>query len=310
MTADAKIMDVQLTREILKKVRQIEVRTKRLVNDSLAGSYQSVFKGRGMNFDEVREYVPGDDIRSIDWNVTARTGIPHIKKFTEERELTIMLMIDISGSGDFGSVQNSKRELMAEIGSVLAFSAVRNNDKVGLVLFTDVVELYIPPKKGRGHILRLIREILYFQAQGRKTDLSAPLDFTNRVIKRKCVAFLISDFCLPGNFDAALQELRPKLQISNRRHDLITVIVSDPREFELPDVGWLTLEDAESGQQVELNTSDAAIRQQYNTMAKERQKTLQRVIRSLGIDLLDLLTSTSYLPPLLNFFKARQGRAT
>jgi len=303
-------MDVQLTREILKKVRQIEVRTKRLVNDSLAGSYQSVFKGRGMNFDEVREYVPGDDIRSIDWNVTARTGIPHIKKFTEERELTIMLMIDISGSGDFGSVQSSKRELMAEIGSVLAFSAVRNNDKVGLVLFTDVVELYIPPKKGRGHILRLIREILYFQAQGRKTDIGAPLDFTNRVIKRKCVAFLISDFCLPGDFDAALQELRPKLQISNRRHDLISVIVSDPREFELPDVGWLTLEDAESGQQVELNTSDAEIRRQYKTMAKERQKTLQRVIRSIGIDLLDLLTNTSYLPPLLNFFKARQGRAT
>ncbi|MBU1566575.1 MAG: DUF58 domain-containing protein [Proteobacteria bacterium] len=303
-------MDVQLTREILKKVRQIEVRTKRLVNDSLAGSYQSVFKGRGMNFDEVREYVPGDDIRSIDWNVTARTGIPHIKKFTEERELTIMLMIDISGSGDFGSVQSSKRELMAEIGSVLAFSAVRNNDKVGLVLFTDVVELYIPPKKGRGHILRLIREILYFQAQGRKTDLGTPLDFTNRVIKRKCVAFLISDFCLPGDFDAALQELRPKLQISNRRHDLISVIVSDPREFELPDVGWLTLEDAESGQQVELNTSDAEVRRQYKTMATERQKTLQRVIRSIGIDLLDLLTNASYLPPLLNFFKARQGRAT
>ncbi len=303
-------MDVQLTREILKKVRQIEVRTKRLVNDSLAGSYQSVFKGRGMNFDEVREYVPGDDIRSIDWNVTARTGIPHIKKFTEERELTIMLMIDISGSGDFGSAQSSKRELMAEIGSVLAFSAVRNNDKVGLVLFTDVVELYIPPKKGRGHILRLIREILYFQGQGRKTDIGAPLDFTNRVIKRKCVAFLLSDFCLSGDFDAALQELRPKLQISNRRHDLISVIVSDPREFELPDVGWLTLEDAESGQQVELNTSDPEIRRQYMALAKERQKTLQRVIRSIGIDLLDLLTDASYLPPLLNFFKARQGRAT
>jgi uncharacterized protein (DUF58 family) len=302
-------MDVQLTREILKKVRQIEVRTKRLVNDSLAGSYQSVFKGRGMNFDEVREYVPGDDIRSIDWNVTARTGIPHIKKFTEERELTIMLMIDISGSGDFGSTQSSKRELMAEIGSVLAFSAVRNNDKVGLVLFTDVVELYIPPKKGRGHILRLIREILYFQGRGRKTDIGAPLDFTNRVIKRKCVAFLISDFCLPGDFDAALQELRPKLQISNRRHDLISVIVSDPRELELPDVGWLTLEDAESGHQVELNTSDTSIRQQYHALAKERQKSLQRVIRSIGIDLLDLLTNTPYLPPLLNFFKARQGRA-
>ncbi|MFH0782720.1 MAG: DUF58 domain-containing protein [Pseudomonadota bacterium] len=302
-------MDVQLTREILKKVRQIEVRTKRLVNDSLAGSYHSVFKGRGMNFDEVREYVPGDDIRTIDWNVTARTGIPHIKKFTEERELTIMLMIDISGSGDFGSVQSSKRELMAEIGSVLAFSAVRNNDKVGLVLFTDVVELYIPPKKGRGHILRIIREILYFKGLGRKTDLGAPLDFTNRVIKRKCVAFLISDFCLPGDFDSALHELRPKLQISNRRHDLISVIVSDPREFELPDVGWLTLEDAESGQQVELNTADPDVRRHYSNMARERQKTLQKVIRSIGIDLLDLLTDTAYLPVLLNFFRARQGRA-
>lgn len=301
-------MDVQLTREILKKVRQIEVRTNRLVNDSLAGSYQSVFKGRGMNFDEVREYVPGDDIRSIDWNVTARTGIPHIKKFTEERELTIMLMIDISGSGDFGSATGSKRELMAEVGSVLAFSAVRNNDKVGLVLFTDFVELYIPPKKGRGHILRIIREILYFQPQGRKTDLKVPLDFTNRVIKRKCVAFLISDFCLAGTFDATLGELRPKLQISNRRHDLIAVIVSDPREFELPDVGWLTLEDAESGEQVELNTADAAVRREYREMAGKRRKTLQKALRGAGIDLLDLLTDTPYLPALLGFFSARKGR--
>lgn len=301
-------MDVQLTREILKKVRQIEVRTKRLVNDSLAGSYQSVFKGRGMNFDEVREYVPGDDIRSIDWNVTARTGIPHIKKFTEERELTIMLMIDISGSGDFGSAAGSKRELMAEIGSVLAFSAVRNNDKVGLVLFTDFIELYIPPKKGRGHILRIIREILYFQPQGRKTDLKVVLDFTNRVIKRKCVAFLISDFCLPGNFDQALALLRPKLQVSNRRHDLIGVIVSDPREFELPDVGWLTLEDAESGEQVELNTADPAVRSQYREMAGDRQKALQKALRAAGIDLLDLLTDTPYLPALLGFFSIRKGR--
>lgn len=301
-------MDVQLTREILKKVRQIEVRTKRLVNDSLAGSYQSVFKGCGMNFDEVREYVPGDDIRSIDWNVTARTGIPHIKKFTEERELTIMLMIDISGSGDFGSAAGSKRELMAEIGSVLAFSAVRNNDKVGLVLFTDFIELYIPPKKGRGHILRIIREILYFQPQGRKTDLKVVLDFTNRVIKRKCVAFLISDFCLPGNFDQALALLRPKLQVSNRRHDLIGVIVSDPREFELPDVGWLTLEDAESGEQVELNTADPAVRSQYRKMAGDRQKALQKALRAAGIDLLDLLTDTPYLPALLGFFSIRKGR--
>jgi uncharacterized protein (DUF58 family) len=303
-------MDVQLTREILKKVRQIEVRTNRLVNDSLAGSYQSVFKGRGMNFDEVREYVPGDDIRTIDWNVTARTGIPHIKKFTEERELTIMLMIDISGSGDFGSINSSKREMMAEIGSVLAFSAVRNNDKVGLVLFTDFVELYIPPKKGRGHILRIIREILYFAPQGKKTDLKVPLDFTNQVIKRKCVAFLISDFCLPGNFDESLKELQPKLQLSNRRHDLIAMIVSDPREFELPDVGWITLEDAESGEQVELNTSDDTVRKQYSGMARDRQQKMQKSIRSAGVDLLDLFTDSPYLPVLLSFFSARKGRSS
>ncbi len=303
-------MDVQLTREILKKVRQIEVRTNRLVNDSLAGSYQSVFKGRGMNFDEVREYVPGDDIRTIDWNVTARTGIPHIKKFTEERELTIMLMIDISGSGDFGSINSSKREMMAEIGSVLAFSAVRNNDKVGLVLFTDFVELYIPPKKGRGHILRIIREILYFAPQGKKTDLRIPLDFTNQVIKRKCVAFLISDFCLPGNFDESLKELQPKLQLSNRRHDLIAMIVSDPREFELPDVGWITLEDAESGEQVELNTSDDTVRKQYSNIARNRQQKLQKSIRSAGVDLLDLITDSPYLPVLLSFFSARKGRSS
>ncbi|MGW8195216.1 MAG: DUF58 domain-containing protein [Desulforhopalus sp.] len=301
-------MDTQLTKDILKKVRQIEVRTKRLVNDSFAGSYQSVFKGRGMNFDEVREYVPGDDIRTIDWNVTARTGIPHIKKFTEERELTIMLMIDISGSGDFGSAERSKRELMAEVGSVLAFSAVRNNDKVGLVLFTDFVELYIPPQKGRGHILRIIREILFFVPRGKQTDLKIALDFTNRVIKRKCVAFLISDFCLPGNLDDGLKTLQPKLQISNRRHDLIAITVTDPREFELPDVGWITLEDAESGEQVELNTSDNRIRQQYSEISGSRHKALQKSIRSAGIDLLELSTDTSYLPPLLGFFSSRRGR--
>ncbi len=301
-------MEEQVTKEILKKVRQVEVRTSRLVNDTLAGSYQSVFKGRGMNFDEVREYVAGDEIRTIDWNVTARTGVPHIKKFSEERELTIMLMIDVSGSGDFGSSTSSKREVMAEIGSVLAFSAVRNNDKVGLVLFSDFVELYIPPKKGRSHILRLIREILFFQPKGRKTDLITALDFVNRVTKRKCVAFLISDFCLPGDFDDALSLLQPKLQVTNRRHDLISMIISDPREFELPNVGWLTLEDAESGAQVELDTSDPAVRQGYKEVAKARAKNLHRAIRSAGVDLLDLSTDTSYIPPLMNFFGKRQRR--
>ncbi|MEA3468520.1 MAG: DUF58 domain-containing protein [Thermodesulfobacteriota bacterium] len=301
-------MEEQITREILKKVRQVEVRTSRLVNDTLAGSYHSVFKGQGMNFDEVREYVPGDEIRTIDWNVTARTGIPHIKKFTEERELTIMLMIDISGSGDFGSAESSKREIMAEIGSVLAFSAVRNNDKVGLVLFSDFVELYIPPKKGRSHILRLIREILFFQPQGRKTDLIVPLDFVNGVAKRKCVSFLISDFCLPGDFDEGLARLQPKLQVTNRHHDLIAMIISDPREHELPDVGWLTIEDAESGAQIELDTSDPTLRKGYAELAADRRKRLHKAIRSAGIDLLDLTTDQSYIPPLLNFFGSRRRR--
>ncbi|WP_457578082.1 DUF58 domain-containing protein [Desulfomarina sp.] len=301
-------MDSELTRKILKQVRRIEVRTKRLVNDSLAGSYQSVFKGRGMNFDEVREYVPGDDIRSIDWNVTARTGIPHVKKFTEERELTIMLLIDISGSGDFGSGEISKRELMAEVGSVLAFSAVKNNDKVGLLLFTDFTELYIPPQKGRTHILRIIREILFFSPKGKKTDLKLPLDFINRVIRRKCVTFLLSDFCFGGDFETSLKDLHPKLQVTGRRHDLIAIIVNDPREFSLPDVGWLTLEDAENGEQIELDTSDPRIRKQYRKLAGNRQKRLKKILRSAGIDIMNLSTDSPYLPVLTGFFGKRKGR--
>jgi uncharacterized protein (DUF58 family) len=297
-----------LTKEILQKVRQIEVRTNRLVNDSLAGSYHSVFKGKGMNFDEVREYVAGDDIRAIDWNVTARTGIPHIKKFIEERELTIILMIDISASGEFGSANTSKREMMAELGSVLAFSAVRNNDKVGLILFTDFIELYIPPQKGRSHILRVIREILFFKPERKATDLKIPLDFINRVIKRKSVAFLISDFCLAEDYDKNMEELHTKLQISNKHHDLISLIISDPREHQLPDVGWITVEDAESGHQVELNTSDPTVRKGYAELAAQRQKKLHHTIRSAGVDLLDLATDVSYIPTLLGFFGSRKKR--
>lgn len=301
-------MNNGITKEILKKVKQIEVRTNRLVNDSLAGSYHSVFKGMGMNFDEVREYVAGDDIRTIDWNVTARTGIPHIKKFVEERELTIMLMIDISASGEFGSSLSSKREMMAELGSVLAFSAVRNNDKVGLVLFTDFIELYIPPQKGRSHILRVIREILFFQPERKATDLKIPLDFVNRVIKRKSVAFLISDFCLPEDYDKNLDELHTKLQISNKHHDLISLVISDPREHRLPDVGWITIEDAESGHQVDLNTSDPAVRKGYAELTEARQKKLHHTIRSAGVDLLDLPTDVPYIKALLGFFGSRRRR--
>lgn len=301
-------MENLLTKEILKKVRNVEIRTNRLVNDSLAGSYSSVFKGRGMNFDEVREYTPGDDIRTIDWNVTARTGVPHIKKFTEERELTIMLMIDVSGSGEFGSSTTSKRELMAEIGSILAFSAIKNNDKVGLILFTDFVELYIPPQKGRSHTLRVIREILFFQPQGKKTDLRIPLDFLNRVRKRKCVSFLISDFCISGDFEQEIEAVQSKIRLSNKRHDLIAMLVNDPREFEIPDVGWLTLEDAETGNQVEVNTSDPSIRRGYAELAANRTAVLHKMLRSCGVDTLDLLTGTPYIPPLLGFFSARKRR--
>lgn len=301
-------MDHRRTRGILNKVRQIEVRTRRLVSDSLAGNYQSVFRGSGMNFDEVRAYVSGDEIRSIDWNVTARTGTPHVKKFVEERELTIMLLIDISGSGNFGSSHWSKREMMAELGSVLAFSAVRNNDKVGLLLFTDFVELFIPPAKGRSHILRVIREILYYRARGRKTELTAPLDFINTILKRKAVTFLLSDFCPSGDHEQQLARWRSKLLLCNRRHDLIAMVVTDPREHELPNCGWLTIEDAETGRQVEIDSSNPAIRRGWREMAADRHRNLRRMLGSAGIDTLDLSTETSYLDPLLSFFGARKRR--
>ena len=301
-------MEQQLTQKILKKVRQIEVRTRHLVDDTLAGSYHSVFKGRGMNFDEVREYVPGDAIRTIDWNVTARTGVPHVKKFTEERELTILLVIDVSNSGLFGSGDETKREMMAELGSVLAFSAVRNNDKVGLVLFSDFVELYIPPKKGRSHILRVIREILFFRPRGKGTDIGRALDFVNRVTKRKCVTFLVSDFCLPGDFQETLEALQPKLRLTGRRHDLIGVSVTDPRERELPDVGRITLEDAETGEQILLNTGDAWTRKAYANLAADQQTRLRATMRKSGIDLLELSTDSSYIAPLIGFFRSRSRR--
>ncbi len=243
--------------EILGRVRRMEVRTNRLVDDSLAGRYASVFKGRGMDFDRVRNYVPGDDVRTIDWNVTARTGEPHVKLFTEERELTIMLLIDVSASSDFGSVVDSKRELAAEAAGVLAASAIRNRDKVGLILFSDEVELYVPPGKGRMHIMRLIRETLFFQPKKRGTDISKALDYANQVIHRKSVFFLVSDFCLGAPFEYRLNHLRTKLQVTNRRHDVIAVSVTDPREESLPNVGRICIEDAESGQVVEIDTGSA-----------------------------------------------------
>jgi uncharacterized protein (DUF58 family) len=287
------------TREILRKIRRLELRTRRLVESSFAGQYQSVFKGRGMNFEEVRPYTPGDEIRAIDWNVTARTGEPYIKKFTEEREMTVMIVLDVSASGDFGSVEESKREMAAEVAAILAFSAIHNNDKVGLLLFSDRVELFIPPKKGRHHILRLIREMLYFSPQGRGTDLAGALDYMNKVVNRRAVVFVISDF-LTGDFS------RP-LTVSAKRHDMVALTVIDPAEEALPDIGVILLEDPETGEQIEVDTSRRAITGNYARLAGERFKELGTVFGSRGVDTVQLRTDADYLPVLRSFFD-RRGR--
>jgi uncharacterized protein (DUF58 family) len=301
-------MNSEQTREILRKVRHIEIRTKRLVNDSLAGEYHSVFKGRGMNFDEVREYAPGDEVRTIDWNVTARAGRPFIKKFVEERELTLMLLVDISASGDFGSGAQSKREMAAELASVLAFSAVRNSDKVGLILFTDKVELYVPPRKGRRHVLRIVREILGFEPGHRGTDIVQALDFTNHVLSRRAIVFLLSDFQSPGDPNAALTSLRRAIRQTNCRHDLVAMHVHDPREEELPDFGVLAVEDAETGELLEVDTRDEKTRKRFSEVAHENSARLRRAFNGEAVDSLSLSTTEPYLPSLMGFFKHRERR--
>lgn len=287
-------------KEILKKIRRIELRTRRLVNSVFAGQYHSVFKGRGMNFEEVREYAPGDEIRSIDWNVTARMNAPYIKKFTEERELTVMLLVDVSASGMFGSIELSKRELAAEVASILAFSAINNNDKVGLILFTDDVELFIAPKKGRLHTLRLIREMLYFEPRGRRTDLAGALDYMNRVMARRSVVFLISDF-MDSGFEKALT-------VTGRRHDVVAMPVSDPGEGALPDVGIVTLEDAETGGQIDINTSSRSVRSALRIADENRTNALEKLLRTRRIDVVPLSTGEDYLLALRSFFEQRERR--
>ncbi len=303
------IEDEHRAAEILGRVRRMEVRTNRLVDDSMAGRYASVFKGRGMDFDRVRNYVPGDDVRTIDWNVTARTGEPHIKLFTEERELTLLLMVDVSASSDFGSVADSKRELAAEAAGVLAASAIRNRDKVGLILFSDMVELYVPPGKGRTHIMRLIRETLFFKPVRSGTDITRALDFANQVVHRKSVIFLVSDFNLGAPFEERMGRLRNKLQVTNRRHDVIAVSVTDPREESLPDVGRVLIEDAESGQVVEIDTGSAKVRAAYESQARKRRETTASRIRSLGVDLLEFVNGETWLPSLMAFFQSRRHRS-
>lgn len=301
-------MNPEKAKNILGRMRQLEIRTRRLVNDSLAGQYHSVFKGRGMDFDEVREYVPGDEVRTIDWNVTARTGHPFVKKFTEERELTMLLLVDVSASGNFGSAPQSKRELAAEIASVLAFSAIRNSDKVGLILYTDRVEEYIPPKKGRRHVLRLVREILFHQPRGRGTDTVKALDFANHILHRRAIAFLISDFQSSEEPELALENLRRAMRQTNRRHDLVALHIQDAREKTLPDVGVLAIQDAETDEVVELDTADPEIRRGFEKEVNERTQRLVRGFRAEAIDTLELDTALPYLPALQRFFKNRERR--
>jgi uncharacterized protein (DUF58 family) len=286
--------------EILKKIRALEIKTKGLVQTIFAGDYHSVFKGRGMNFEDVREYQPGDEIRAIDWNVTARLGTAFVKKFTEERELTVVLVVDVSASGNFGSVSQSKRELSAEVACLLAFSAIRNNDKVGLLLFSDRVELFIPPKKGRSHTLRIIREILFFEPAGRGTAPALALDYLNKVVTRRAVVFFVSDF-QTGDFSR-------ELSVSGRRHDFIAVHVQDQREEVLPNVGIITLEDAETGEQIEINTADRTTRARYSALAETQRAELNRTLRRNSIDTISLRTGEDYLPALRSFFKQRERR--
>lgn len=298
------------TKEIISKVREIEIRTRRLVEETLAGQYHSVFKGRGMDFDRAREYVRGDEVRTIDWNVTARTGTPHIKLFTEERELTMMIVIDVSASLDFGSNPQTKRELAAEVASVMAFSALRNNDKVGLILCTDEVEYYLPPASGRRHVLRLIRDILYFEPESKGTDLAAAIDFANRVQPRKALILLMSDFSFPGSQSGALEGLRPKFSTTSKRHDLVAMAINDRREEELPNIGMIRIEDAENGDLITLNTERKKIRETFCVEAARQRAEIRRLFTHHGIDFLELKTGESYQPALQQFFSNRERRAT
>lgn len=287
-----------ISKDLAKKVRYIQIMTNKAVNDVLAGEYHSVFKGQGMEFDEVREYQPGDEIRTIDWNVTARTGHPYVKRFREERELTLLFLVDLSASGQFGSTKNMKNAVATELCALLAFSAIKNNDKVGLVVFTERVELFIPPAKGTSHVLRLIRELLSFEPSQQGTRITAGLEFAARILNRRSIVFLISDF-----FD---RDYERTLRILSRRHDLIAASINDPREYELPDVGLLDLEDGETGEQLTIDTGSASVRARYRALGLERAGLLRETFRSMDIDLIEVGTSHDYLLDLIRFFKRRE----
>jgi len=289
-----------LPKELIKKIRRIQIRTSHMVNDVLAGQYHSAFKGRGIEFEEVRQYQIGDDIRTIDWNVTARCGQPFVKVFREERELTVMLLVDMSRSHLFGTAGQLKRELTAEVCATLAFSAIRNNDKVGLICFTDRIERFVPAKKGTRHVLRVIRELLYLEPSGTGTNIEAAVEHLNRVTTRRAVVFLVSDF------QAA--DYERSLSVAKRRHDLIPITITDPREMELPDVRFVELHDAETGQTLVVDTSNLRLRTEYRTRALKAAEDRKRLFRSMDADCIDVVTGESFVEPLTRFFRAREAR--
>lgn len=289
-----------IPKELAKKIRYIQIHTSKAVNDVLAGEYESVFKGRGMEFEEVREYQPGDDIRSIDWNVTARTGHPYVKRFVEERELTVVFLVDLSASGSFGSVEKTKNEVAAELCALLSFAAIKNNDKVGLIIFTDCVEMFIPPKKGVSHVLRVIRELLCFEPRQVRTDISVGLDYLGRVTHKRSVVFLISDFLGEG--------YEKQMRVLAKRHDLIAVSVADPREVRMPNVGLIELEDAETGELIAIDTGSVGVRNEYERMGRNRSRGLKELFASVGVDQIEVLTDKDYVKNLVRFFLARERR--
>lgn len=303
--------DQEFTREILRKVRQIEIRSNRLVSEALAGSYHSAFKGQGIDFEEVREYQPGDEVRSIDWNVTAKMGFPFVKQYREERELTILLAIDISNSGTWGSGNRTKRERLAELGALLSFSANRNGDKVGLLLFSNQVEKYLPPAKGQKHVLRILREILFHQNESKGTDLNEGLRFLNRVMRRRAVVFLLSDFIIP-EYDSEEETIEniflKELSTTRRRHDLVCCQIHDHIETEIPNVGRIHIEDSETGETIILDSSNKDFRRQYKEHTQSIQETFVRRLRRRGIDNFQFSTDSDYVKALREFFHLRKNR--
>ena len=299
-----------IPKELFQKVRRIEITTSRLVTDVFAGQYHSVFKGQGIEFDEVREYQFGDDIRTIDWNVTARTGRPYVKKYVEERELTVMILVDISASCRFGSVNMLKSRLAAELAATLVFSAIRNHDKVGLIVFTDKIEKFIAPRKGIRHVLRIIREALYYKPQGRSTDITGALEYLNKVTTRKTIAFLISDFLGPSISPrkGARDDLKKALSTANKRHDVIAITLNDPRETRLPNCGIIALEDAEGGELIYVDSSSPEIVKQYGRDNLDRIKRREQIFNSIGVDRIDVSTDSSYSDALIRFFIKRRRK--